>query len=121
MTTWLMNVAGLVLIAFIVWWFWLAKPKLLRAGSGVIEITVADGVYTPARIEVAAGKPITLRFLRKDPSPCAEKVLFDDFGISRDLPLNEPLEVTLTPVAPGEYEFTCQMRMYRGRLVVTGG
>jgi len=120
MTTWLGNVAGLVLIVLIVWWFWLAKPKSLRATSGVIEITVADGVYAPARIEVPAGKPVTLRFVRKDPSPCAEKVLFDDLGISRDLPLNEPIDVVLTPAAPGEYEFTCQMRMYRGQLVVTG-
>jgi len=117
----LINLLGLLLIVLIVWWFWLAKPKAAQAAaSGVIEITVADGVYAPARIEVPAGKPVTLRFLRKDPSPCAEKVLFDDLGISRDLPLNEPLDVVLTPGTPGEIEFTCQMRMYRGYLVVTG-
>ena len=75
-------------------------------------------MYTPARIEVPAGRPVTLRFLRKDPSPCAEQVLFDDLRISRELPLNKKLDITLTPTSPGEYEFTCQMRMYRGTLVV---
>jgi plastocyanin domain-containing protein len=117
MTTALVNVAGLVLVGLIVWWFWLSKPKTQRAASGVIDIVVDGGVYAPARIEVAAGQPVTLRFLRKDPSPCAEKVLFDDLGIAADLPIGQPVELTVTPKEPGEYAFTCQMQMYRGMLV----
>ena len=49
------------------------------------------------------------------PGPCAEKVLFDDLGVSAELPLGK--SVTVTPDKPGEYEFTCQMRMYRGTLM----
>lgn len=113
----LVNVAGLVLIGLIVWWFWLVKPKPQRAVSGVVEVLVADGVYTPARIEVASGQPVRLRFLRKDPSACAEKVIFADLGAAADLPLDQPVELTLTPPKPGEYPFTCQMQMYRGALV----
>jgi len=118
MNAWPVNLAGLALIGLIVWWFWRYRPKAARvAGSQPIEVVVADGVYTPARIEVPAGKPVTLRFLRKDPSPCAEKALFDSLGVSADLPVGKPLDVTVTPPRPGEYEFTCQMRMYRGALV----
>lgn len=118
MSAWIVNLAGLGLIAAIVGWFWLYRPKTTRtAGAGPIEIVVADGVYAPARIEVAAGKPVTLRFVRKDPSPCAEKVLFDTLGVIADLPVGKPLAVTVTPPRPGDYEFTCQMRMYRGMLV----
>jgi plastocyanin domain-containing protein len=58
-----------------------------------------------------------LRFLRKDASPCAEKVLFDDLGISADLPVDDTRDVVVAPDQAGEYEFTCQMRMYRGSLV----
>jgi plastocyanin domain-containing protein len=112
------NAAGLVLAGLIVWWFWLSKPKSQRVTSGVIEVVVEGGVYTPARIEVAAGKSVTLRFLRKDPSPCAEKVLFDELGIAADLPIGQPVELTITPNKAGEYTFTCQMQMYRGTLVV---
>ncbi|MDA8364813.1 MAG: cupredoxin domain-containing protein [Gammaproteobacteria bacterium] len=114
------DVGGLVVIGLIVWWFWLSKPKTLHAGEGTpIDIVVADGVYTPARIEVPAGRPVTLRFLRKDPSPCAEKVVFEAFdNMTRDLPLDRPLDVTIVPDRPGEYAFTCQMKMYRGTLVV---
>ena len=114
------DVGGLVVIGLIVWWFWLSKPKALYVGEGMpIDIVVADGVYTPARIEVPAGRPVTLRFLRKDPSPCAEKVVFEAFdNMTRDLPLDRPLDVTIVPDRPGEYAFTCQMKMYRGTLVV---
>jgi len=118
MTTALVNGAGLVLVGLIVWWFWMSKPKAQRAARGVIDVLVEGGVYTPARIEVAAGQPVTLRFLRKDPSPCAEKVLFDDLGVSADLPIGKPVELTLTPNEAGEHAFTCQMQMYRGTLVV---
>lgn len=114
----LVNAGGVLAIGLIVWWFWLSKPKALHAARGVIEITVEGGVYTPARIEVAAGQTVRLRFLRKDPSPCAEKVLFDDLGIAADLPIGQPVELTITPKEPGEYAFTCQMQMYRGTLVV---
>jgi plastocyanin domain-containing protein len=118
MNAWAINLAGIVVMALIVWWFWLSRPQARQvSGTGAIEIIVDNGVYTPARIEVPAGKPVTLRFLRKDPSPCAEKALFDDLGISADLTVGKPLDVIVTPPQPGEYEFTCQMRMYRGTLV----
>jgi plastocyanin domain-containing protein len=117
MHAWAVNVVGLVLIGLIVWWFWLSSPRAQRATSAVIDVSVDGGVYTPARIEVAAGQPITLRFLRKDPNPCAEKVLFDELGVAADLPVGEPVELTLTPPTAGEYAFTCQMQMYRGTLV----
>lgn len=118
MTTLVINFAGLVLIGFIVWWFWLSKPRAARvATAGPVEVVVENGVYTPPVIEVPAGRAVTLRFLRKDPSPCAEQVRFDDLGIAAELPVGKPRDVTVLPGKPGEYEFTCQMRMYRGTLV----
>ena len=111
------NLIGVILISLIVWWFWLSKPRASLAQSSVVNILVDNGVYNPARIEVQAGESLTLRFLRKDASPCAEKVIFSSLDISRDLPLNENTEIQLPPLGAGEYEFTCQMQMYRGSLV----
>ena len=112
------NSASLFAIVLIVWWFWLSKPGTRsETGTTPIEIIVEQGVYTPSRIEVPVGRPIILRFLRKDPSPCAEKVLFDDFGVAADLPVDEATDVVIIPKEPGEYEFTCQMQMYRGQLI----
>ena len=115
----LVDVAAVAAIGFIVWWFWISKTSPLKARDNeVIEITVADGVYTPARIKVARNRPVVLRFHRRDPSPCAEKVIFDDLGISADLALDKPTEVKLVPAKSGEIAFTCQMHMYTGSLVV---
>ena len=115
----LINITGFVLIITIIWWFWLSKPKAKSfVGNQVIDIVVEDGVYTPARIEVPRSKTITLRFVRNDASPCAEKVLFDSLNKSLELPLREPVDIELKIEKEGEYEFTCDMKMYRGALLV---
>ncbi|WP_459782807.1 cupredoxin domain-containing protein, partial [Photobacterium sp. R1] len=80
---------------------------------------VENGTYQPSHIRLQAGKPATLRFIRKDASPCAATVVFADFDISEELPLDKDKDVFLTPKEPGEYSFTCQMQMYRGKLIVT--
>lgn len=114
----IVNVAGGVTICAIIWWFWLSKPKLITISDQVIDVLVDAGSYSPARIQVNKGKPITLVFHRKDPSPCAEKVVFDQLDISEDLPLEGEKKIELNIEQSGEYEFTCQMGMYRGTLVV---
>lgn len=112
------NSASLLTIGLIIWWFWLSKTKARsESGTKPIEIIVDQGVYTPSRIEVPVGRPIILRFLRKDPSPCAEKVIIEAFNIAADLPVGEATDVVIIPKNPGEFEFTCQMQMYRGQLI----
>lgn len=112
------NTAGLGLITLIIWWFWVKKPQPQKATSNVINIEVDNGVYSPGNIEVKLGQPVKLIFLRKDPSPCAEKVIIDKLGVSLDLPVNKPIEFTFKPEQTGDYEFTCQMKMYVGHLNV---
>lgn len=114
----MVTLGGLLVIALIVWWFWLSTPKaMLVAINQAIEIRVEGGAYQPAVIEIPAGKPFTLRFVRIDATPCAEKVVFGDLTISADLPLNKPHEIALPALQPGIHEFTCQMGMYRGKLI----
>lgn len=118
MTELLLTLGGAAAIAGIVWWFWLSAPKAAHvAASQPIDILVQDDVYQPAVIEVPAGQPLMLRFLRHDAAPCAEKVVFGDLGLGADLPLHKLQIVALPALKPGGYEFTCQMGMYRGRLV----
>jgi len=114
----IVNLAGVILIGLVIWWFWVSTPKARAVAGAIIDVVVDGGVYDPDRIQVVAGKPVTLRFLRRDPSPCAEKVIFDQLGVAADLPVGQPVAVTLTPARTGEFSFTCQMQMYRGTLVV---
>ena len=113
------NALGILFIAFIVWWFWVYKGKSEASVEGdKIDIVVDGGVYEPSLIHAPLGMPITLRFIRKDSNPCAEKVVFDGLPLSADLELEKPYEMSFTPDKKGEFEFTCQMAMYRGKLVV---
>lgn len=112
------NILGILLIVLIVWWFWIYKPTQTDISANSATILVEDGVYTPAHIKIAANTPFTLNFLRKDASACAKIVEFPDFEISEELPLNKNKEIHLPPMKKGEYPFTCQMKMYRGSILV---
>ncbi len=114
----LVNLAGVLLIALIVWWFWLYKPGEASVADSALLITVADGTYQPSRIKLPENQPVTLTFLRKDPSPCSATVLFPAFDINEELPLNASKTITLPEMQKGEYAFSCQMQMYRGTLIV---
>lgn len=120
MSTLLVNIGGLLLMAAVIWWFWFAgKRTSVQASEGVIEIRVLNGVYQPDRISIPAGKATTFRFIREDPTACAEVVKFDGLAISRELPLNKAVDLSIRYDEPGEYAFTCQMGMYRGHVVVS--
>lgn len=112
------NVLGVALIAFIVWWFWLYKPESTRAEDSTVHISVSDGIYTPATVSAKAQEPLHLVFHRRDPSPCAEQVVFAQLDISEQLELDKETLVQLNIEKPGIYEFTCQMGMYRGKLII---
>jgi len=118
----LVTIGGLVLCAFIAWFFWLAPKGRTRAiGStgGAQEVAViVKGGYTPDIIVVKAGQPVRLRFTRRESAACSEKVLFPDFNQSALLPEGQEVTLEFTPDKPGEYGFQCQMGMLRGKLIV---
>ena len=113
---------GLVTAAFIVWFFWMAKKAGTRAtttSSGYQEAMVlVKGGYTPYVIVVEHGKPVRLNFLREESVSCSEMVVFADFNKSAKLPEGQTVPVEFLPDKPGEYEFACQMGMFRGKLIV---
>jgi plastocyanin domain-containing protein len=119
----IVNLVGLALIGLIVWYFWLSKPQGSPAavGAGGVQeaFIVVKGGYSPDTIRVEAGKPVKLVFNRQEADPCSEKVVFDHFGVSADLPEGENVPVEFTPSEPGKYEFACQMGMLRGKVVVS--
>ncbi|GAB3015736.1 cupredoxin domain-containing protein [Bowmanella dokdonensis] len=115
----LINLIGLLLIALIIWWFWLYKGQSQAVGDEPVQVLVKDGSYQPARLTLKAGAAASLVFKREDASPCAEQVVFPGLDLSETLPLDKPVTVQLPPLAPGTYAFHCQMQMYRGELHVT--
>jgi plastocyanin domain-containing protein len=119
---WFVLVAGLTLVGFIVWFFWLRRAQGVRAaetGGGYQEAMVlVKGGYTPDTIVVGRGKPVRLNFRREETASCSDKVVFEHFNKSADLPTGELVAVELMPKEAGEFGFACPMGMFRGRLIV---
>ncbi len=58
-----------------------------------------------------------LHFTRHETASCSEMVLFPDFDKSVKLPTGETVSLEFTPEKLGEYDFQCQMGMFRGKLI----
>ena len=118
----LVDATGLALIALIVWFFWLKRAPGVRAaltsGGYQEQMVLVRGGYTPDVIVVQAGKPVRLSFVRQESASCSEQVLLPAWGKSVALPEGETVRVEFLPKERGEFEFACQMGMFRGKLIV---
>jgi plastocyanin domain-containing protein len=115
----IINGIGVTLIMLIIWWFWLYRPKELKETDKERTVMVESGIYSPSRVKIEHGQSITLKFIRKDESLCSEMLLFPDLDISVSLPRGKLTAIEIPALEIGEYQFHCQMQMYRGVLVVT--
>ena len=93
------------------------QDSIPRVADGAARIAVI-GRYEPETIVMRAGRPIRLTFNRHDSWPCADRVVFADFGVEAELPAHEDVVIELHPDEAGEYEFTCGMGMLTGHLIV---
>ncbi len=118
----LVIIGSLALIVGIAWFFWGPRRGGYRApvtsGGYQEAMVLVKGGYTPDVIVVEHGKPVRLNFRREETAACSEMVVLADFGKSAKLPEGEIVPIEFLPERPGEYEFTCQMGMLRGKLVV---
>lgn len=116
------TIAGVLLVSFIVWFFWLKRSRGVRAtetsGGYQEAMILVKGGYTPDTIIVHAGRPVRLNFRREETATCSDKVIFADFDKSAELPTGKNVPVELLPKDPGEFTFACPMGMFRGKLIV---
>jgi plastocyanin domain-containing protein len=112
---------GLALIALTLWYFFGPRERVAASvttgGEQEIRVTIKGG-YSPDVIVVKQGRPVRLDFFRDETASCSDRVVFGDFGISRDLPAFKTTPIQFTPDKPGEFTFACGMNMMRGKLVV---
>lgn len=85
----IVTLAGLGLLGFVGWFFFMAPHQIVAAvstsaGIQQVDITVKGG-YSPNVIEVEHGKPVQLNFYRDEEGTCSEELLLPDFNIRRDL------------------------------------
>lgn len=86
-----------------------------------IEISVTKRGFEPETINVPAKQPVTLVFTRKTEQTCAKSVvvtLDDGKKVERDLPLDKPVEISMTFPKAGKLGYACSMNMVKGVIVV---
>jgi plastocyanin domain-containing protein len=86
--------------------------------ANVVEVTVDGQGFHPDRIPARAGQPVTLAITRTTEETCGTEIVMPAMGIERKLPLNEKVELTITPKDKGEIAFACGMDMMKGTIVV---
>jgi plastocyanin domain-containing protein len=117
----IVNLAGVALLDWIVWYFGLYRKEGIQvaevAGVQQVPITVKGG-YDPDVIVVKQGKPVRLLFNRQESSICSARAIFDKIDQSAKLPEGETVAVEFTPEESGEIPFQCQMGMLRDKVIV---
>ena len=91
-----------------------------RRAATAVRIRVHGG-YEPAIVHARVGEPLQLVFRREETAACSERVVFPAFGKSAMLPPYQDVVVELAPTTPGTFEFTCQLGVLRGTIVVEDG
>jgi plastocyanin domain-containing protein len=121
---WLVIFLGIAAIAWVNWYFFLARRPAATAtvgAGGAQEVTITvQGGYAPAEVKVKRGAPVRLVFDRQETSGCSEEVVIPDFGIRKFLPAFQKTAIELTPEKAGVFDFTCGMSMLHGKLIVEG-
>lgn len=88
-----------------------------RGKPETVRVRVRGG-YQPSVLRARVGEPLRIVFTREETASCSEHVVFPAFGKSAMLPPFEDVAVELFPEQAGVYEFTCQLGMLHGWLVV---
>ncbi|MGH7724501.1 MAG: cupredoxin domain-containing protein [Candidatus Eiseniibacteriota bacterium] len=82
-----------------------------------VAMTVDGSGFHPDRIPARVGQPVTLAITRTTNETCGTEIVIPAEQIRKDLPLNQTVEVTITPAASGEIAFACGMDMLKGSIV----
>ena len=93
-------------------------PMDETASANVVEVTVDGAGFHPDRISAKAGTPVTLALTRTTDETCGTEIVVPSLGVEKKLPLNERVELTVTPTEKGEIAFACGMDMLKGTIVV---
>ena len=96
-----------------------APANTASPGPRTVDVTVTDKGFEPDEIKVKKGESVKLVITRKTDATCAKQITIADAGIfKKPLPLNQAVEVIVTPKKDGEIRYACGMDMLSGVLLV---
>ena len=98
-----------------------ASTSATAAATCATCVVADERGFIPSSIDVpagAAGEMRTLTFMRTSDETCATEVVFPDLNIKKELPLKQPVTVSIPAGDKRTYTFTCGMGMYKSAIVV---
>jgi plastocyanin domain-containing protein len=90
-----------------------AKPV-----DGVVAITADETGFHPDNIALKQGEKATLRFTRTTDETCADKVVFPELKIEKDLPLQQAVDIPIEATEARTLGFQCGMGMFKSKVVI---
>jgi plastocyanin domain-containing protein len=90
----------------------------VKNGVRMVEVSVTDDGFVPARIKANKGEKIRLVVTRKTDHTCAKEIVIKDHGINQPLPLDQKTTVEFTPKSSGEIRYACAMNHVAGVVFV---
>ena len=82
-----------------------------------VNVTVAGG-YQPQVINLKQGAPAEITFTRTNEQGCLDVVHSQELGFEKQLPLNKAQTVKVSTDKIGEFNFSCGMDMFKGKVVI---
>ncbi len=96
-----------------------AKAASARPGAArIVAVSAGEEGFEPSQIEAKQGEQVTLRFTRKSKDTCADKVVFPELGVTKDLPLNQPVDIEVPTAKSRTLSFQCGMGMFKSSVVI---
>lgn len=95
-----------------------AEPQ--KPVGRLIAVAVTNDGFAPSKIEVKKGETVTLRFTRSTKSECLKAIAIPDLKIEKDLPMDTPVDVVITPEKEGPMVLQCWMAMVKATIQVSG-
>jgi len=95
-----------------------ASDKSQAPLSGTVEITANENGFVPDSVTLQKGQAATLRFTRTTDETCADKVVFPELKIEKDLPLKQAVEIPIDTKEARTLSFQCGMGMYKSKVVI---
>ena len=95
-----------------------APKPVLAVGDQVLPVTADERGFTPASVETQRGSKLTLRFTRTTDATCADKVVFPEAGIEKDLPLKQAVDVVVPTDKARMLAFQCGMGMFKSSVLI---